>query len=268
MTSLKSVLKSAKTFWQLQAYVQEIENKVEICRRANEKHIPLVEVEKLKTTLQEVSIEIENLRRYNKYDAKTDNWLVPQRQLFALQKKANELLGCVEEETQKTMNERNVDGFEELKEIVWDSRANDGTWCSLPYPIHPKGCPRFPICVKNRLTQDELIKENRRWFAVIETFDLKHHAALMKQKHPDWSERQCRCLLYWQNHVRKKLLNRTYEYSRKLSPSYLHKANIILEVPEANGINVFATMAKVGVILQKNPDIVKKIMLIGVTQDV
>ena len=46
-----------------------------------------------KQKLQELSTEIENLRRHNHYDAKTDMWQIPQRQLFALEKEAKTLLG-------------------------------------------------------------------------------------------------------------------------------------------------------------------------------
>jgi len=46
----------------------------------------------LKQKLQQIAVEIENLRRQNQYNYKTDKWQVPQRQLFALEKKFEELL--------------------------------------------------------------------------------------------------------------------------------------------------------------------------------
>jgi len=46
-----------------------------------------------KQKLQQIAVEIENLRRHNHYDAETDKWLIPQRQLFALEKQANKVLG-------------------------------------------------------------------------------------------------------------------------------------------------------------------------------
>ena len=41
----------------------------------------------------------------------------------------------------------------------------------------------------------------------------------------------------------------------------------MLDIPEACGVDVFATMAKIGVMLERNPRIVRKVMLIGVRQD-
>jgi hypothetical protein len=141
----------------------------------------------------------------------------------------------------------------ELIDIVYDERARNGYWCVLPYPDHPNGCPNFPQCPQKYPDFKNLI--GYKWFAVIEEFDLKKHAERMKQKHPDWSDRQCRCVLYWQGSVRKKLRDKTYALTTK--------EDMVLESPEASGVNLFATMAKVGIILKKNPDYVYKIMMIG-----
>ena len=102
-----------------------------------------------------------------------------------------------------------------------------------------------------------------KWYAIIEEFDLKVQAEKMKQNHPHWSERQCKNLLYWQNSVRKRLRDKAIKYKTQLSKGYSW-IGFLLEIPEAQGINVFATMEKVGIILCKNPDIVRKIMFVGV----
>ncbi len=144
----------------------------------------------------------------------------------------------------------------ELKEVVYDVRARDGTWCKLPYPGHPKGCPNFPKCPNTRVDFCTLISCGlKRWFAVVEEFDLKAHAEEMKRRHPDWSERQCRNLLYWQGPVRLLLTAKAYEH--------WVPGGIVLEIPEAHGINVFETMAKVGIVIERHPDIVRKVMLVG-----
>lgn len=143
-----------------------------------------------------------------------------------------------------------------LTEVVYDKRARDGTWCCLPYPNHPKGCPNFPKCMKDR--PDFKTLPNKKWIAVLEKFDLKAHAERMKEKHPKWSERQARCVLYWQNSLRKRLR----EKAMKLY--YPLRGDIFLDIPEANGINVFATMAKHGIYLRTDPDLVYKIMLVGI----
>jgi len=142
-----------------------------------------------------------------------------------------------------------------LNHIVYDSRARDGTWCKLPYPGHPAGCPNFPKCVKEHPDFNLMIK-GRLWDAVLEEFNLTDHAAKMKKKHPAWSERQCRNLLYWQNGVKSRLRKKVLKYSKA--------EDIVLELPEACGVNVFETMSKNGIALQRhNPDIIIKVMLIG-----
>ena len=140
-------------------------------------------------------------------------------------------------------------------DIVYDVRARNGTWCKLPYPNHPKGCPNFPHCPSNQ-PNFLLLEYDYDWYAVIEEFDLASHAEEMKRKHPSWTERQCRNVLYWQNSVRKRLKEKTYANQKQ--------NDVVLEIPEASGVNVFATFSKVGIILQRqNPNYVLKTMFIG-----
>uniref|UniRef100_A0A6M3X5Z6 Uncharacterized protein n=1 Tax=viral metagenome TaxID=1070528 RepID=A0A6M3X5Z6_9ZZZZ len=142
-----------------------------------------------------------------------------------------------------------------LHTVIYDERARDGTWCMAPYPNHPKGCPNFPTCCESRSDFKEF--QGYAWFAVIQEFDLKAHAERMKEKHPGWSERQARCVLYWQNSLRKRLREEAQRFAVPLT------GDIILDIPEACGVNLFATMAKHGVFLKANPDQVIKIMLVG-----
>ncbi len=139
-----------------------------------------------------------------------------------------------------------------LELIVYDTTAR-GLWCRSPYYNHPRGCPNFPKCIQKRPDFKSIEKEYN-WFAVMEMFDLKHHAEEMKRKHPHWSERQCKNPLYWQGSVRKRLRDKAIAV----------KGDIILDIPEACGINVFETMAQIGIILERKPDLVRKVMLVGV----
>lgn len=148
----------------------------------------------------------------------------------------------------------------ELNEIVYDIRARNGAWCMLPYPGHKKGCPNFPKCPQRYLDFNEI--KAKRWIAILVEFDLKRHMELMKNAHPDWTEQQCRNLLYWQGKVRAALRKGCLEFSDH-NVFGLHR-DIILEIPEASGINVFETMAKVGITIDRHPLIVKKVMLVGV----
>jgi hypothetical protein len=140
-----------------------------------------------------------------------------------------------------------------LETIVYNIFARNGNWCCSQYENHPHGCPNFKKgCTKTRPDFKE-ISNSYTWYAVIETFDLKAHAERMKIKHPHWTERQCRNPLYWQGTVRANLRNKTV----------VMQGDIVLDIPEACGINVFETMKKVGIILERKPDTVRKIMVVG-----
>jgi hypothetical protein len=139
-----------------------------------------------------------------------------------------------------------------LDEITYDRRARDGFWCCLPYPSHKNGCPKFPACPEKQI--DFLkVRDKYRWFAVIASFDLKSHADKMQKQHIGWSRRQARCVLYWQAGLVRQLKAKAYSL----------KSDIVLDCPEASGINLFVTMARVGINLKPNPDEVRKIVLVG-----
>ena len=143
-----------------------------------------------------------------------------------------------------------------LETVVIDIRARDGTWCAKYYDGHPKGCPNFPKCKKSRPHFNTF--QGYDWYAIVEPFDLKTHAEKMKEKHPKWSERQCRNLLYWQNGVRSRLRKKAEKFAVQLM------GDIILDIPEANGVQVFDTMEKHGLVLErKKPNTIHKIMLVG-----
>jgi hypothetical protein len=172
----------------------------------------------------------------------------------------------------------------ELPTIMYDVRAKDGTWCQLPYPNHKKGCPNFAKgcthCGDWKKVLDYKLGERAngcgthwityKWYAVIEEFDLEKHANKMKHKHPDWSKKQCYCVLYWQSTVRMKLKAKAKKYLKELAVKdgnfHFDWACHLIEIPEAHGVNVFGTMAKAGLILYKNPKIVRKIMFVGIQQ--
>jgi len=140
-----------------------------------------------------------------------------------------------------------------LSKIFYDPFARNGIWCCTPYQNHPNGCPNFVKgCTKKRPDFKD-IANKYDWFAITETFNLKAHAEKMKAKHPQWTERQCRNPLYWQGTVRANLRNKTITM----------EGDIVLDIPEACGINVFETMANVGVTLKRKPDIVTKVMIVG-----
>lgn len=133
-------------------------------------------------------------------------------------------------------------------------------WCELSYPGHKKGCPNYgKSCPLPRVkTYFDLTKPH--WFAIVK-FNLEFHAIKMKYFHPGWSERQCRCVLYWQGSVRKLL--------DKECVSFINGRNLIWhKIPEAMGVDVMLTMKNIGLYIETKPKIiVRKIALIGVPCD-
>jgi len=87
-------------------------------------------------------------------------------------------------------------------------------------------------------------------------FNLLSWVTHLRRKHPNWSERQLRCCLYWQGKVRKRL--------REECKKTQNDGQIILYNPEANGVDVFKTCETIGIELERNPkEFVWKIAIIG-----
>lgn len=140
-----------------------------------------------------------------------------------------------------------------LDTVEYSDNARNGIWCKLPFPGHPSGCPKFPKCIDER--EDFKNLPALRWYAVIKEFDLKEHAQRMKEKHPKWSEKQCRNASYWQRKVMASLM--------RMSEEFAEPDDIILDNPQACGVNVFLTMKNHGLELKPRPDLVIKIMMVG-----
>jgi len=135
--------------------------------------------------------------------------------------------------------------------------------CSKPYDWHPKGCPNFNKCDRcppmAPIWQD-IYDITEPTYAVIHKYDLEDHVWRMQEKHPNWSMRQCRCVLYWQPTAR--------EYHRELIEDAMldfrcqgYKAET---TPEAMGINVTQTLDNVGITLEWPPtQIAMQVALLG-----
>jgi hypothetical protein len=135
------------------------------------------------------------------------------------------------------------------------------SWCSLPYPGHPKGCPnvdKVSQCPSLIGMVDDIFDLSKAHYFVVVEFDIGDFAAGMKEKHPEWSDKQCRCCLYWQNTVRKNL--RAYcNYFVAGVDNWIYTL-----IPEAMGVHVFKTMRKLSIVLQRNPqELLYKVALIG-----
>lgn len=136
------------------------------------------------------------------------------------------------------------------------------TLCRKPYPGHPRGCPNYAhrkSCPPDAPFLEEVLDMSRTvWVAWVD-FNLEKQRQRMWAKHPKWSERQAECCLYWQGGVRKQLRDEMEAFVDNADAALM-----IIEVPEAHGVNVTETMWRVGVGLQWPPKIiVRKVGLIG-----
>uniref|UniRef100_A0A6M3JQ61 Uncharacterized protein n=1 Tax=viral metagenome TaxID=1070528 RepID=A0A6M3JQ61_9ZZZZ len=134
-------------------------------------------------------------------------------------------------------------------------------WCALPYNNHPKGCPnpRCKFATSKKYLANEFFDFNTPMFIVWSSFNLERHALQMKKKHPNWTNRQCRNLLYWQKTVD----NNVFKIIRKVIEE--HKLKGYRMVGEGFGINVYATCRNAGLKLEhiRNPiRIVRKLSLL------
>lgn len=83
------------------------------------------------------------------------------------------------------------------------------------------------------------------WVVPVREIVISDQTAKMREKHPKWTERQCRCLLYWQPRSRKQMRQRVEEAMPLVG------ASVSAACPEAMGLNVFATARRSGLILDK-----------------
>ena len=141
--------------------------------------------------------------------------------------------------------------------MIIDKQARE--WCKLPYPDHPHGCPNYgkkKDCPPQAPFIESFISLSKPHFFVCQRFDLGSWSKQMKEKHPEWSDRQARCCLYWQGHVRKLLRE---SVKKNLRPGMIYTL-----CHEAMGVNVIKTAKRCGLSISVRPkDIVYKIALMG-----
>ena len=135
----------------------------------------------------------------------------------------------------------------QAKQIVHNERVPH--WCGLPYPGHPKGCPNYytgrPQCPPAAPYITKIMDLDREVYLVHSHFDLEHHMNKMKLRHPQWTERQLRNVLYWQPKSKKEMRERAVDFAFKIG------ADSICYMGEAAGVNLYATCALSGLKLEK-----------------
>ena len=150
-----------------------------------------------------------------------------------------------------------------LEDVVYDIRAKDGTWCAKKSSDYPKGCPNFPRCPSECMDLKEIERRfgPRNWFAVIEEFNIAGWEDSQREKHKGehWSRKQLRNPRHWQKGVMARLKAKAQSQMNYIM------SDLILQIPEAHGVDVVRTMAKVGVTFEwgLQAKTIRKVMLIG-----
>ena len=118
-----------------------------------------------------------------------------------------------------------------VKRLILSDQAS--RWCRLPYPDHPKGCPNYgkaEKCPPEAPAAGDYFDLSRPTWLVHSEFNLSSHIARMEKKHPEWTLKQCRCVLYWQPTSRRQL-----KYRIKEALSIVNADGSTL-IPEAMGV--------------------------------
>ena len=124
--------------------------------------------------------------------------------------------------------------------------------CRREYYNHPKGCPNWgkkAHCPPHEPLVTKLIDITKPVWAIFNVFDLAAHISKMRNKHPNWSDHQLRCCLYWQPTARRSLRQIIHQFLA-CTPNL-----VIIPCPEAAGVNLTATMMSAGIKLEWPPTI-------------
>lgn len=136
--------------------------------------------------------------------------------------------------------------------------------CARPYHGHPKGCPNYgkrPSCPPAVPLLGDVLDLGQPVYAVWNIFDFGGHVARMRNRHPEWSTRQCECCLYWQGTARKQLRRQIWVFFLDIERRELAR---VIMAPEAHGVDVTATMASLGHELEWPPKTVAyQVALVG-----
>lgn len=133
-------------------------------------------------------------------------------------------------------------------------------FCCLPYQGHPKGCPNYGKkkgCPPNSHKVDEILDFKKDIFLIYTEFKIGEYAEKIRKIHPNWSNRQIYCCLYWQRRARK--FQREEEQKCKKEKDI----NLLLTCPEANGVNVNLLMNRIGVKLEWPPRKITRLVSLG-----
>ncbi len=147
-----------------------------------------------------------------------------------------------------------------LKRLIISKQA--GKWCQIPYEGHPRGCPKYgedKWCPPHAPKAGDHFDLSKPLYFVHSEFDLEADIERRRKMTPGQTERQYRCVLYWQGSSRKQMKERAKEAIWSLG------VNVITFCPEGMGVNVYATARVSGLCLQRirNLKVCRHVALLG-----
>jgi len=163
--------------------------------------------------------------------------------------------------------------FKELVSINWKEIKEETIihydevleLCKRPYPNHPKGCPNQEKCRSLAIPSFKEFKEKNKnyfYYLVHAYFDFGSYKQIRKREHPDWTEQQVKCVLYWQGSVKKHLADYIENIRKGNPPFYVYGCGSGLKLffqkivgsMEAARINVFSTLKLNRIPFELNPE--------------
>jgi predicted metal-binding protein len=134
----------------------------------------------------------------------------------------------------------------------------------LPYPQHKKGCPNYgkgKLCPPNSPAFTiENLKQYKTLVLMYADFNFRAYKEKMRASHPDWSEKQLGCCLYWQKPV--KILLKNHLETLKDKPDFILGCGsgfVECYSMESVGLNVIDMLYKLDIDFEVKP--VNKVVL-------
>ena len=151
-------------------------------------------------------------------------------------------------------------------ETIYMIDGKIGRLCTRKYRGHQKGCPNYNHkkgCPPRLPKLNSVIRSSGPIYIIWNVFLFREHVRRMESLHPEWSEYQLRCCLYWQGKARKELRVEVERFVMELHPA----RHYIIWCPEAYGVNVTDTMVEIGYYLEWPPEnIAYQVVLAGVKE--
>ena len=152
----------------------------------------------------------------------------------------------------KEIEEKTIISYPEIEDL-----------CHRSYSNHKKGCPNIDKCYHLNIPNFEIISEYGKYnhfYLIYAKFDFKQYKDLRKKEHSNWSEKQIKCVLYWQKSV-KKILSEFINQQDLSNHGYILGCGTGLKIKnqdrvgsmENSCINVFSTCKLNGIKLEINP---------------